>query len=107
MDEKLFDRHHILWQKRHWNNGFAYLLRNSFVRPLDISLHRHLHTQLADIPVPSGNLCKRAYLQYLANKEAIDQYDVARACAWLYVNIPDVAFRRAMQAQLDFFIENG
>ena len=107
MDEKLLDRHHILWQKRHWGYGYAYLLRRSFVRTLDISLHRHIHARLADIPVPSGNLCKRAYLEYLAHKEAIDQYDAIRACAWLYVNIPDVAFRRAMQAQLDILVENG
>lgn len=37
------------------------------------------------------------------DKEEIDNYDIARAAAWLYVNIPDVEFRKAMQYQIDFF----
>jgi hypothetical protein len=107
MEQKLYDRHHLLWQKRHWENGFAYLLRGSFVRPIEVSLHRQLHAVMRDIPVPTGNQCKVAYLRYLANQEEIDSYDIARACAWLYVNMPNVEFRKAMQEQIDFFSVNG
>ena len=53
--------------------------------------------------MPSEGLLRVAWERYLADKERIDKYGVARAVAWLYVNIPDVEFRRAMQTQLDFF----
>lgn len=44
-----------------------------------------------------------AWLEYQENKRTIDQYDICRSISWLYVHIPDVEFRKAMQYQLDFF----
>lgn len=98
------DRHHILYQRRFWDKGYARVLRNAFVREVPVSVHRELHTHvLKDVPVPNGCLCKVAWEEYSRNKSKIDGYDVTRACAWLYVHIPDVEFRRAMQTQIDFF----
>lgn len=48
-------------------------------------------------------MLKAAWLKYQANQVEIDSYDVARAAAWLYGNIPDPEFRKAMQYQVDFF----
>lgn len=44
-------------------------------------------------------------MKYLKEQDEIDSYGISRAIAWLYVNIPDANFRRAMQVQLDFFVE--
>lgn len=76
---------------------------DAFVRVVPVVYHRQLHAMLHSVPVPSGALLKAAWMKYQANKDEIDGYDVSRAAAWLYVNIPDVEFRKAMQLQVDFF----
>jgi len=45
-----------------------------------------------------------AWEEYQEHKSEIDQYDICRACAWLYVHVNDAKFRKAMQTQLDFFV---
>lgn len=99
------DRHHICFQGRHWKVGYAKLIRDAFIRPIPVVYHRELHTLLHDVPLPDGALLKEAWRKYQANKADIDEYGICRAIAWLYVNIPDVEFRKAMQFQLDFFTE--
>lgn len=99
------DRHHICFQGRHWKTGYAKLLREAFVRPIPIVYHRELHNILHDVPLPDGALLKEAWAKYQREKEAIDNYGICRAIAWLYVNVPDTNFRKAMQFQLDFFTE--
>lgn len=73
------------------------------MRPVYVYAHRELHSQLHSVPVPDGRLLKAAWQRYQANKAEIDSYDVVRAAAWLYVNIPDEKFRAAMQFEIDFF----
>lgn len=97
------DRHHLCFQKRHWNKGYARAICMAFVRYVPVVYHRELHTRLKTVPVPDSALLKAAWDKYQANKIEIDSYDAARAAAWLYVNIPDQDFRRAMQFQVDFF----
>lgn len=97
------DRHHICFQKRHWDKGYARAICMAFVRYVPVVYHRELHAHLRSVPVPDSKLLKEAWDKYQANKVEIDSYDVARAAAWLYVNIPDDAFRKAMQYQVDFF----
>lgn len=97
------DRHHIAYQGRYWNNGYARAIRNAFVRPVPVVWHRELHSRLSTVPVPDGALLKQAWLEYQKNAEIIDSMGVCQAIAWLYVHIPDVEFRKAMQYQLDFF----
>lgn len=97
------DRHHICFTKSQWNKGYAKAICMAFVRYVPVVYHRELHTKLKTVPVPDASLLKKAWLKYEANKPEIDSYDVARAAAWLYVNIPDEAFCRAMQVQIDYF----
>ena len=97
------DRHHICYQKRYWNKGYAKAICQAFVRYVPVVYHRELHAYLHTVPVPDNSLLKAAWERYQANKIEIDSYDVARAAAWLYVNIPDPEFRKAMQFEVDFF----
>lgn len=97
------DRHHIAYQGRYWNNGYAKAIRNAFVRPVPVVWHRELHSRLNTVPVPDGALLKKAWLEYQKEADIIDSMGVCQAIAWLYVHIPDVEFRKAMQFQLDFF----
>lgn len=97
------DRHHICFVKARWNKGYAKAICQAFVRYVPVVYHRELHAHLKTVPVPNDGLLKEAWAKYQANQAEIDSYDVARAAAWLYVNIPDEEFRKAMQYQIDFF----
>lgn len=97
------DRHHILYQARYWNNGYAKALRNAFTRPVPVLWHRELHQLLTNVPTPNSSLIRQAWVEYQAEKDVIDSMGLCQAIAWLYVHIPDVEFRRAMQFQLDYF----
>ena len=97
------DRHHICWTRASWDRGYARAIRNAFVRPVPVVWHRELHSRLSTVPVPDGALLKKAWIEYQKEADIIDSMGVCQAIAWLYVHIPDVEFRRAMQYQLDFF----
>lgn len=97
------DCHHICWIHAKWDNGYAKLICNAFVRSIPVVYHRELHQLIKEVPVPDEKLLKEAWLKYKEEQEKVDSYDVARAAAWLYVNIPDPEFRKAMQFQVDFF----
>ena len=97
------DRHHLLFIKARYSKGYARLMCMAFVRYVPVVYHRELHAKLKSVPVPDDKLLKEAWMKYQANQAEIDSYDVARAAAWLYVNIPDEQFRQAMQFQIDFF----
>lgn len=97
------DRHHLCWPRGKWSSGYAKAICNAFVRYVPVIYHRELHAHLRSVPIPDGALLREAWEEYLANKAEIDSYDAARAAAWLYVHIPDVGFRKAMQYQIDFF----
>ena len=97
------DRHHICFQKRYWNKGYAKAICYAFVRYVPVVYHRELHTKLKNVPVPPAELLRDAWLAYERDKDTIDSYDVTRAAAWLYTHIPDAEFRKAMQYQIDFF----
>lgn len=97
------DRHHICFIKAKWSKGYAKAICNTFVRYVPVVYHRELHAHLKTVPVPDEKLLRHAWLEYQKNQAEIDSYDVSRAAAWLYVNIPDEEFRKAMQYQVDFF----
>lgn len=101
------DRHHICFQGRYWDRGYAKAIRNAFIRPVPVVYHRELHSLLKTVPVPGGELLREAWVEYQKNADEIDTYGVARAAAWLYVHIPDLEFRKAMQFQIDFFSRKG
>lgn len=99
------DRHHLCFQKRWWNKGYAKAICMAFVRYVPVVYHRELHSLLHTVPVPPADMLRNAWLAYQKNKDEIDGYGVCRAAAWLYVNIPDGEFRQAMQKQIDFFTQ--
>lgn len=74
------DFHHFLYQRKHWQNGYAKLLREHPYCGRYIpqnSLHSLIHSKIHDIPTPSGKSCKRAYLKIL-ELERSGQIDIAR-----------------------------
>lgn len=97
------DRHHICWTRASWNRGYARAIRNAFVRPVPVLWHRELHHLMGYVPVPPWDLLRQAWVEYQREQDIIDSMGVCQAIAWLYVHIPDVEFRKAMQFQLDFF----
>lgn len=57
------DRHHILWQKNKWSQGYVYKLRDHPYCKISIprdTLHRHIHLEMIGIPVPSQDAAKFA-----------------------------------------------
>jgi len=99
------DRHHICFIKAKWSKGYAKAICQAFVRTVPVVYHRELHSILHNVPIPDGELLKKAWMEYQKNKDEIDGYDICRTIAWLYVTIPNTEFRKAMQTQLDFFSE--
>lgn len=104
VSQNKYDRHHICFQKRYWNKGYAKAICQSFVRQIPVVYHRELHQVLHNVALPPPSMLHEAWNEYQRNKAEIDAYDITRAIAWLYVHIPDPAFRKAMQFQLDFFV---
>lgn len=74
------DCHHILWQKNKWTHGYVLKLRNydycKIYIPRD-TLHRFIHSQIKEIPVPREMDAESALeqLNYLEEREAISSSD--------------------------------
>lgn len=97
------NRHHLIFQGRHYNSGYAKMLRERFVRPLDIKIHNELHNAvLHDVPRPSDAQIKAMWLDYQANQEAIDQMDIVDACEWLMQEGRDQAWTACMARQWQY-----
>lgn len=97
------NRHHLLFQGRHWNNGMAKELRAAFVYMLDINIHNELHNEvLHDIPKPPPDALKPLYLAFLAQRQEISQLDIIGATEWLTRACNDPAFKACMERQHDF-----
>lgn len=57
------DYHHILFQKRHWQCGWAKVLREHPYCGAYIpqaTLHREIHSKIHDVPTPNGADCRMA-----------------------------------------------
>lgn len=59
------DYHHILFQGRHWKQGWAKKLREhpycgGYIPQM--TLHREIHSKIHDIPTPNGVDCRTAVL---------------------------------------------
>ena len=101
------NKHHLIFQRKHFGDGYGYLLRNAFVYEMNIELHNELHKHiLHDIPRPSEEQLKQAWEVYQANKWLIDQYDIIQACEWLMWVCEDNAWRACMKRQLIFLKSN-
>lgn len=98
------DRHHCLFQGRHWDGGYAQALRQQFVYLIPVAVHRQLHNELLhDVPRPPDDMCKTAWLEFQKNREYVESLDMLSAIQWLRVNIPYEPFQVAMQMQYLFF----
>lgn len=77
------DTHHLLFQGRHWKQGYAKLLREHPYFKVEIpknTLHRELHSKLHDLPTPNGTECKLAYqlvLEGIASGRLDPEHDTA------------------------------
>ena len=101
------NRHHLIFQRAHFSDGYGYLLRQAFVYELDVDIHNELHRKmLHDIPRPSEAQLKRAWEAYQKNKWLIQYYDIIQACEWLMYACEDSAWRACMQRQLIFLKAN-
>lgn len=77
MNQQTCDFHHLLFQERYWQTGFARRLREHPYMKKRIpqgTLHSLIHSKIHDIPVPNGKECKRAffYIDGLYQKKLID-----------------------------------
>lgn len=60
------DWHHILFQRKHWQQGYAKALREHSYMGKYIpqrTLHREIHSKIHDVPTPNGKECRKAYLE--------------------------------------------
>lgn len=72
------DFHHFLYQRKHWQQGYAKLLREHpyFGKYMpQFSLHSEIHSKIHDVPCPNGKECRRAYF-HLIEAERNGEIDV-------------------------------
>lgn len=99
-----WNRHHILYQARHWTTPYAKQLRMAMNREVPVRIHDELHNEvLRDVPKPSEKMLETAWKAYQTQKTTIDAYDIQKLILWLYDAIPDEAFRACMMVQYRFF----
>ena len=98
------NRHHLLFQGRHWTTPYAKQLRTAMVREIPISIHNQLHNEiLHDVPKPAEKLLETAWKDYQSEKMIIDSLGICQLILWLCDEIPDEAFRACMARQYEFF----
>lgn len=67
------DLHHLLYQRRHYKQGYAKRLRDHEYFKVMVpmrTLHREIHSKIHDIPTPNGRDCRRAYERLTAGIRA-------------------------------------
>lgn len=74
------DKHHLCYQRKKWARGSLRVLRDYWYCKVSIprdTLHKKLHLEISDIPVPSESSAKSALkqLEMLAEYNAISEYD--------------------------------
>lgn len=70
-----YDVHHLLFQRRYWNRGYAKALREMHYFKMlvpTLSLHHYIHLAVNHIPVPPENECRKAF--ELTNKALSDGF---------------------------------
>lgn len=66
------DYHHILFQGKHWQVGYAKLLRDHPYMGKYIpqyTLHREIHSKIHDVPTPNGPECRAAYYELVRREK--------------------------------------
>lgn len=67
------DFHHLLYQEKHWKQGWAQRLREhpymgGYVP--QSTLHAAIHSKIHDIPTPNSDVCKRTYIELIRREKA-------------------------------------
>ena len=97
------NRHHLLFQGRHWCNGMAKELRNYFVYYIPISIHNELHNHLLhDVPKPPPEAMKPLHLAWKEQKGILDHFGIIEALEWLEKACDYEPFQMAMRKQRNF-----
>ncbi len=97
------NRHHCLFQGRHWDKGYAKALREHFTFMIPVCVHNDLHNHvLHDIPVPHD--VADIWRAYQAEQPTFRS--IVPACDWLIAHSEDEAFIACMKRQRDFFAKN-
>lgn len=97
------NRHHLLFQGRHWCNGMAKELRNYFVYYIPVSIHNELHNHLLhDVPKPPPEAMKTLYLAWKDQKGILDHFGIIEALEWLEKACDYEPFQMAMRKQRNF-----
>lgn len=66
VSERARDFHHLLYQAKHWKQGYARRLRQHpymGVYMPQFTLHGEIHAKIHDIPTPDGKMCRKAYVE--------------------------------------------
>lgn len=96
--------HHLLFQRKHFADGYGFLLRQAFVFEMDVEAHNELHRHiLHDVPKPPEIQLRKAWEAYQKDKWLIDQYDIIQATEWLLRACEDPAWKACMSRQLIYF----
>lgn len=97
------NRHHLLFQGRHWDSGMAKELRNYFVYYIPISIHNELHNHLLhDVPKPPPEAMKPLHLAWKEQKGILDHFGIIEALEWLEKACDYEPFQMAMRKQRNF-----
>ena len=96
------NKHHLLFQGRHWKTGYAKLLRDNFIFEVPICIHQNLHNHVIfDIPLPAGGELSRIWRDYVDESPIF--FDILDGIEWLVSHSEDENFKRALEKQHDFF----
>lgn len=97
------NRHHLLFQGRHWDSGMAKELRNYFVYYIPISIHNELHNHLLhDVPKPPPEAMKPLHLAWKEQKGILDHFGIIEALEWLEKACDYEPFQMAIRKQRNF-----
>lgn len=105
------DNHHLCWQRRFWNKGWARALRNhpycQAIIPRD-TLHKRIHHVIGTIPVPDGKDARNVYelLIWLENHERLNcEDDILQKLDFLIEHLTTEATVKALENQRQVIID--
>ena len=106
----------MLFQARHWEQGYAKLLReDEFFKVMlpQATVHRELHSKIHDIPTPNGADCKFSYEQLRMLKTTApviaDKMKPSKRLRWLVATLGEGnnATKAMLEWQAEFLEKNN
>ena len=100
------NRHHLLFQRRHWDKGPERILHKKFVYMLDVKIHDELHNAIIkDIPKPSSKAILSILEAFQAQRQEISQMNIVEASEWLQNACDEEPYHTTMKLQTLFLRE--